>query len=477
MQDSLGGNSKTCLVITCSPSIYNAQETLSTCRFGMRAKRIKNKAKVNKQMTVAELQLIIQKLEHELHLRNQRMILLEQLIEELGGIIPTEDDVHINIKKREAELKKQKDQKALPNFDYVINEGEIEVEEVEDMRLSKGDQVVVTNKAEHPVSKTKEESKEKEKSNESNNPPNVIVTPPRTNTNLTENDMKLEKEKLEKITLNKEVDLRDMSVDTLITSLRQERDINRQKDSQVDKLKRTIAEQKGKMKGLEKAKQTLISKVADMKLEGERQKDRIDQMGEQEEGIRSRLGEKAKEIENMKSKNKQIQVEREQREISLREEKDNLSNQMHLKIRDLNNKINDRTTILEEFAKIKSLDHAQRQLLSAFNIEITETQEREEIVTAEGAALMFGEAADRVCSHEEVEEEGEKRSHVSSEDDSDQEEEEDIITNHNNQLKDVKRTQQKKAIDIWTENIVLKNQLEAAKNEAKEVTIYIYIYI
>ena len=34
LQDSLGGNSKTCLVITASPSPYNAEETLSTCRFG-----------------------------------------------------------------------------------------------------------------------------------------------------------------------------------------------------------------------------------------------------------------------------------------------------------------------------------------------------------------------------------------------------------------------------------------------------------
>ena len=34
LSESLGGNSKTCLVITCSPHPYNDMETLSTLRFG-----------------------------------------------------------------------------------------------------------------------------------------------------------------------------------------------------------------------------------------------------------------------------------------------------------------------------------------------------------------------------------------------------------------------------------------------------------
>jgi len=38
LQESLGGNSKTFLIITCSPSRYNEAETLSTLRFGIRAK-------------------------------------------------------------------------------------------------------------------------------------------------------------------------------------------------------------------------------------------------------------------------------------------------------------------------------------------------------------------------------------------------------------------------------------------------------
>ena len=47
LQESLGGNSQTCLVITCSLSAYNDRETLSTLRFGNRAKSIKNAVKQN----------------------------------------------------------------------------------------------------------------------------------------------------------------------------------------------------------------------------------------------------------------------------------------------------------------------------------------------------------------------------------------------------------------------------------------------
>jgi kinesin family protein 5 len=48
LQESLGGNAKTSLIINLSPSILNDAETLSTLRFGYRAKNIKNKPKVNR---------------------------------------------------------------------------------------------------------------------------------------------------------------------------------------------------------------------------------------------------------------------------------------------------------------------------------------------------------------------------------------------------------------------------------------------
>jgi kinesin family protein 5 len=59
LSDSLGGNSKTCLIITGSPSQFNVDETLSTIRFGNRAKNIKNKPKQNQERSAAEYQRLL----------------------------------------------------------------------------------------------------------------------------------------------------------------------------------------------------------------------------------------------------------------------------------------------------------------------------------------------------------------------------------------------------------------------------------
>lgn len=61
LQESLGGNSRTTLIINCSPSSYNDSETLGTLRFGTRAKSIKNKAKVNAELSPAELKALLKK--------------------------------------------------------------------------------------------------------------------------------------------------------------------------------------------------------------------------------------------------------------------------------------------------------------------------------------------------------------------------------------------------------------------------------
>ncbi|KAG9295474.1 hypothetical protein G9A89_013503 [Geosiphon pyriformis] len=65
LQESLGGNSRTTLIINCSPSSFNEAETLSTLRFGMRAKSIKNKARVNAELSPAELKALLKKAKNE----------------------------------------------------------------------------------------------------------------------------------------------------------------------------------------------------------------------------------------------------------------------------------------------------------------------------------------------------------------------------------------------------------------------------
>lgn len=54
LQESLGGNARTTIVICCSPASFNESETKSTLEFGRRAKTVKNVVCVNEELTAEE---------------------------------------------------------------------------------------------------------------------------------------------------------------------------------------------------------------------------------------------------------------------------------------------------------------------------------------------------------------------------------------------------------------------------------------
>ncbi|KRY33157.1 Kinesin heavy chain [Trichinella spiralis] len=54
LQESLGGNARTTIVICCSPASFNEGETKSTLLFGARAKTISNVVQVNEELTAEE---------------------------------------------------------------------------------------------------------------------------------------------------------------------------------------------------------------------------------------------------------------------------------------------------------------------------------------------------------------------------------------------------------------------------------------
>lgn len=92
LQESLGGNSRTTLIINCSPSSYNDAETLSTLRFGMRAKSIKNKAKVNAELSPAELKAMLGKAKTQITTFENYIVHLEGEVQlwRAGEAVPRE---------------------------------------------------------------------------------------------------------------------------------------------------------------------------------------------------------------------------------------------------------------------------------------------------------------------------------------------------------------------------------------------------
>ena len=80
LSDSLGGNSKTCIIVTASPCIYNVEETISTMRFGQNCKRVKNKPKVNQELSVAEYKKIVAGLNRKIeNLTKENTVLKSQV--------------------------------------------------------------------------------------------------------------------------------------------------------------------------------------------------------------------------------------------------------------------------------------------------------------------------------------------------------------------------------------------------------------
>lgn len=85
LQDSLGGNSKTALIIACSPSSFNASESMSTLRFGSRAKNIKNQAVVNESRSVEELEALLAKAQRTIEMQQSNLIALEAQLEQINA--------------------------------------------------------------------------------------------------------------------------------------------------------------------------------------------------------------------------------------------------------------------------------------------------------------------------------------------------------------------------------------------------------
>ena len=66
LKDSLGGNTKTTLLCTCSPHIFNREETISTLRFATRAKLISNVVYKNTVLSAQQMTKLIKNLRMEI---------------------------------------------------------------------------------------------------------------------------------------------------------------------------------------------------------------------------------------------------------------------------------------------------------------------------------------------------------------------------------------------------------------------------
>lgn len=86
LQESLGGNHKTTLIVACSPHSYHLEETVSTLKFAQRAKTIKNKVKMNIRLTYEQLQKIVATLKMDLEASKKEITALKELLKGSGNV-------------------------------------------------------------------------------------------------------------------------------------------------------------------------------------------------------------------------------------------------------------------------------------------------------------------------------------------------------------------------------------------------------
>eukprot|EP01084_Bolivina_argentea_P021592 40117_1 len=108
LMDSLGGNSKTTLVVAASPHIFNRSETIRALRFAKTAKSVKNKAKVNKELSKAQLISLVKKLTRENKKLKIKLTLFEAELMKNGIELPTITETSKSKKKSHKRAKSMK---------------------------------------------------------------------------------------------------------------------------------------------------------------------------------------------------------------------------------------------------------------------------------------------------------------------------------------------------------------------------------
>lgn len=99
LQDSLGGNTKTVLIVTASPHWTAYTETLSTLKFAKRAKEIKNKPHINQFESADNLKHVVDYLEKELASSEARVKDMSLMLEMMG--VTQDEDGQFKVPEKE----------------------------------------------------------------------------------------------------------------------------------------------------------------------------------------------------------------------------------------------------------------------------------------------------------------------------------------------------------------------------------------
>ena len=162
LKESLGGNYKTSLIVTCSPHSYNLDEVISSLLFAKRVKTIKNVVKVNIKYSYEELQKMV----YLLNAKLKRALNGEK--EDENADKDKEDNIicsNCNLLRKEKKLLESKVQSLLDT----IHQKDLEIAKLKEMLgLSDKAEVMPMENSKSKSKKKKHKKKDKEKDGKEN---------------------------------------------------------------------------------------------------------------------------------------------------------------------------------------------------------------------------------------------------------------------------------------------------------------------
>ena len=310
LQDSLGGNAKTSLIVTVSPSTYNTEETISSLFFALRAMKVQNKPIINKTV---DYQALCIKLQED----------LDKLNDEYGKL-------KIEYEKVVTELEKIKKGEKYLEIQKSINSPDIENSIVSNATSSKTEATI--NKSSEDVQTLKKEYKKKMKKLEE----------------FYENLMKIKTEEYESIL--KKVDNIAYEKETQIDKL----------NSQINELNNTIKWQKDDINDLTKERDELQKSVIDLSSKVQDNKDLIghDRTEKEYKALINQLNDTISTLEN-----KLLKLE--DSSVVDYNSKDKILNNLNEKINELQNEINNLTQKKNDCTVKKSQNEIKLKLSKA----------------------------------------------------------------------------------------------------------------
>ena len=302
LQESLGGNAKTSLIVTVSPSTYNTEETISSLFFALRAMKVQNKPKINKTV---DYQALCVKLQEDLDKLNDEYgklkIEYEKVVTELDKI--KKGEKYLEIKKTMNEIETP-NQNNISNSN--TNQNQIQNTNANN-NINNNNSAPVSNEK---IKKMKEDFKKKMKKLEE----------------FYENLMKTKTEEYENIL--KKVDNIAYEKETQIDKL----------NSEINELKNTVKTQKEDIEDLTKERDDLQKSVVDLTTQVQEHKDLLshDRTEKEYKALIEQLNDTISQLENRI-------VKMEDSTIVNFNSKDKISDELNSKINDYQNEINSLT--------------------------------------------------------------------------------------------------------------------------------------